>query len=192
MEFLRKHTGMVLALAAFSVFSLGLLFSTRSVLQAIQASSQPAQPKKYQTPPASRKKCPKGTELSRVAPGLSDSSSLSQDAPTTTVTPSVQWVCLPKSARKGVRAPSFKEINCGCDDTYQPVCGSDYQIYPNECVAKCRNKTVSYRGECKVAPTGTPASGCRVCTQVCNEGEVFYQDGKGCPVCSCRSAPFVE
>jgi hypothetical protein len=52
-----------------------------------------------------------------------------------------------------IRLPKCKDLSC--PDVYQPVCGSDYITYPNECVMgieNCFNPfaniTKLYNGEC--------------------------------------------
>jgi len=47
---------------------------------------------------------------------------------------------------------------CGCDDYWQPVCGSDGVTYSNACQAGCMGSDVAYDGECSPDVSGCTTS----------------------------------
>ncbi len=45
-------------------------------------------------------------------------------------------------------------LPCGCNDVWDPVCGSDSVTYINFCVASCEGVSIAYYGECETNPVG--------------------------------------
>lgn len=63
-----------------------------------------------------------------------------------------EWIAL-----SGLTAEECAHIQpgyCGCDDTYEPVCGVDHSTYLNACVAKvCADVEIAHAGVCAGAST---------------------------------------
>lgn len=99
-----------------------------------------------------------------------------------------EWKCVDENLiNKKEPVKTFAELNCGCRDDFTPVCGRDYQNYPNDCVAKCKNTGTAYLGPCLVYQKENLPPGCKSCEAKCDEGQVFFEDEYGCPVCECRT-----
>lgn len=39
-------------------------------------------------------------------------------------------------------------LPCNCPEYYEPICGSDKQTWPNECLLTCAETSVTHKGQC--------------------------------------------
>ena len=79
----------------------------------------------------------------------------------------------------------IKECNCPAVDA--PVCGKNYQTYPNACEAACDDTKVRYLGYCKSFKNSDPLPpNCKLCNKQCPENKEMYIDEQGCPNCECN------
>uniref|UniRef100_A0A1I8HVJ8 CCHC-type domain-containing protein n=1 Tax=Macrostomum lignano TaxID=282301 RepID=A0A1I8HVJ8_9PLAT len=62
-------------------------------------------------------------------------------------------------------ASSLQDCAGACEQTWDPVCGTDDRTYPNRCAAKCSGTDVSHDGQCK----NLMNSGAFACTDSCEQ-----------------------
>lgn len=82
-------------------------------------------------------------------------------------TPHVQIVQKQECALRGGDA-----LPCNCPEYYEPICGSDSETYPNQCLLKCAEKKVSHKGQCGFPPCDCP----EVVEEICGSDGLLYKN----------------
>jgi hypothetical protein len=86
------------------------------------------------------------------------------------------WTYQPHLCGKGKRPGVCRERPARCDDVYQPACGCDGRVYPNECQAAAAGVDLSVNGGCAARVPGFIPCGAHFCDARTSYCEIVLSD----------------